>query len=259
MKNIILLSLWMTLPYACHSATVDSISYEDVHVSGWLDVPANATGISVGLSTGDWDQDEPQKNEDYLNENAFQIKGDWLCSDGESFPVGGWRKVTPINNNGAATTCSLQNLKIANTNNVISASTVGGYSCNSDGITCGESSTFGRVVLDALKSCYATVADVDFGHINAGNSVNETLTIQKNGDVIGTVTLTSTDLQSDGTLHLGGQSGLQVKPTDSSEIDSSGHWVSAATQTDIPLRLHADNDVPGGQYSSNLTATLTCE
>lgn len=258
MKNLLLLIFCISIPCSCLCASLDNMQYFGVHVTGSLTVPAHTYGIAVGLCTQDWDQDEPQRNEDFVSEKAFTIKGSWICSDGEAYPISSWRQITPIHND-TETVCSLTNVTIANTSTVLDASTIGGYKCNSDAGPCGESETFGRVILDSSKACHATVADVDFGHIDAGNSVNETLTIQKNGDVIGTVTLTSTDLQSDGTLHLGGQSGLQVKPTDSSEIDSSGHWVSAATQTDIPLRLHADNDVPGGKYSSNLTATLTCE
>jgi len=116
------------------------------------------------------------------------------------------------------------------------------------------------VQLGARQTCSAKVNDVDLGTMSPGETRNAEITVIKSGAGTGTVTFTGTDLQTSGDLQLGGSSTIWVRPNDDSFIDAAtGHWVSGGAVNTVPLQATVGNGTAGGTYTSNLTATLTCE
>lgn len=113
-----------------------------------------------------------------------------------------------------------------------------------------------KVQLLPVVSCSANINDVSFGQLSAGSTVNQMLEITHTG--AGKVTIAGKDMQANGILNLGGDPKVTVKTTPDHIDTMTGQWVSG-TADSIELSLTASPDAASGKYSSNVTATLTCE
>lgn len=110
------------------------------------------------------------------------------------------------------------------------------------------------------KTCSATVNDVNLGELSIDSSRNYTMSTSFSGDSKGTVRFSSTDLQSDGRLHLGGDPNTVVVPSDPNHIESdTGAWTSSTDDNGITLVTTTNASSTTGEHTSNVTATLTCE
>lgn len=107
----------------------------------------------------------------------------------------------------------------------------------------------------AVHNCGANVYDVTFPDIQAGSSETEGMRIYTTGTGRSTITIKSTDMTDTGSLQLGGNPDIIVRPTDSAHIHNNA-WI---TNGEMNLALQTGNSVRGDKYTSNLTATLTCE
>lgn len=114
------------------------------------------------------------------------------------------------------------------------------------------------VTIPASTTCSATVNDLVLPQLTPGTTTSATMPINKTG--ASSVSITSNDLNSSGTLLLGNKDFLTVTPTSTSYIDStSGAWTSGAALNDIPLLVTTGSAATAGTYKSDMTATLTCE
>lgn len=158
--------------------------------------------------------------------------------------------VTAIAETGKATTTMIYTPPIDGT---------GGAGSLTWSFTNGDQGVLFRTVdISAAKSCSATVESVNFGQITAGETGSAELTITKGANQKDTVTITGNDMGTDGSVSLGGNSDVKVKPSATSNIGTSS-WVSGPGVNSIPLEITVGKDVSGGDYNSILTATLTCE
>ncbi|EQA1625000.1 hypothetical protein V5K00_RS23320 [Enterobacter asburiae] len=110
--------------------------------------------------------------------------------------------------------------------------------------------------LSANSSCSASVSDVDFGKVSAGDTATASLDITHSG--FGSIKVAGSDMDDKGVVKLGGRDDVTVQPVSTADVDTDGHWWASANQTSIALKLNAGSTAPGGKLTSNLTATLTC-
>lgn len=117
------------------------------------------------------------------------------------------------------------------------------------------------VTVPALKTCSASVSDVDLPSATPGTSTSGSLPVTITGTGAGSVTVSSTDLRTDGTLNLGGSTNVTIRPTAASYIDSmTGNWVvPGGDLSSIPLTTTVTTDATAQAYKSTMTATLSCE
>ncbi|EQA1624972.1 hypothetical protein V5K00_RS23090 [Enterobacter asburiae] len=116
---------------------------------------------------------------------------------------------------------------------------------------------YSQIDIPALETCSASVSDVDFGKVSAGDTATANLNITTSS-VSANVRVTGNDMDDKGVLKLGGYEYATVQPTDSMNINADGTWTTAGLAKSIPLKLNVGSTAPGGQLTSNLTATLTC-
>lgn len=118
------------------------------------------------------------------------------------------------------------------------------------------------IYVPAYTYCGATAHDTDLGSVKAGMTYSSKamIAIEKSGNGKGTVSFTSSDMQTGGDLNLGGDKSVTVRPSESKYInqDKTG-WFSDTNSSSIPLDVAVGIAASTGVHTSTLTATLTCE
>ena len=116
----------------------------------------------------------------------------------------------------------------------------------------------GEITIPASKTCSASMNDLPLGTLLAGDSrtVRWPFTTRN-----GSIELSGSHIQSDGTLQLGGKSSVIVRPTNSLNVKDGNKWVAPEIWEggDIPLSVNVSPGATGGVYQSVLTARLSCQ
>ncbi len=118
------------------------------------------------------------------------------------------------------------------------------------------------IYVPAYTYCGATAHDTDLGSVTAGvtYSSKAMIAIEKSGNGKGTVSFTSSDMQTGGDLNLGGDKSVTVRPSESKYINQDKTaWISDTNSSSIPLDVAVGIAASTGVHTSTLTATLTCE
>ncbi|SFT84408.1 hypothetical protein SAMN05192562_102439 [Kosakonia arachidis] len=109
--------------------------------------------------------------------------------------------------------------------------------------------------VEAAKTCSANVSSLDSGRIFPGLSRSIMLPVTTSGN--GRVTFTGNDIGENGVLSIDNPQ-LTITPVNAKNMGRYS-WLSSPGDTGISLNLKTNAMTGAGQFTSYLTATLTCD